>query len=196
MNDLLRMLTLSLAVSMTCQHALAAEVNGIKFDESMSVGGKTLVLNGLGVRHKLVKVYAVGLYLTEKKGSTDEILALTGPKRFRLVTMRDITSEELAQAVLTGINKNLAKDEKTKYVNQLTRFGELFNEVEAGKKGDVIIGDYIPGTGTVILFNGKPLGQPLPDLGFYNAILRIWIGSSPADPTLKPLLLGEKPEAG
>lgn len=172
---------------------MAAEVNGIKFDDNMTVGGKSLVLNGLGVRHKLVRVYAVGLYLTEKKSTTADILALTGPKRFRLVTMRDITSEELAQAVLTGINKNLDKDEKTRYVSQLTRFGELFNEVEGGKKGDVIIGDYVPGTGTVILFNGKPLGQPLPDLGFYNAILRIWIGNSPADPTLKPLLLGEKP---
>ncbi len=161
----------------------------------MTVGGKSLVLNGLGVRHKVVKVYAVGLYLTEKKTDTAGVLALNGPKRFRLVTMRDISSEELAQAVLTGVNKNLDKDEKSKYVSQLVKFGELFNEIETGKKGDVIIGDYIPGTGTVITFNGKQLGQPLPDLGFYNAILRIWIGSSPADPTLKPLLLGDKPDA-
>ncbi|TBO34597.1 lipoprotein transmembrane [Aquabacterium lacunae] len=175
--------------------AWAAEVNGIKFDDSMTVGGKSLVLNGLGVRHKVVKVYAVGLYLTEKKTDTAGVLALNGPKRFRLVTMRDISSEELAQAVLTGVNKNLDKDEKSKYVSQLVKFGELFNEIETGKKGDVIIGDYIPGTGTVITFNGKQLGQPLPDLGFYNAILRIWIGSSPADPTLKPLLLGDKPDA-
>jgi Chalcone isomerase-like len=196
MKRLLPSIAVSLALALPCVGLSAAEVNGIKFDESMTVGGKNLVLNGLGVRHKLVKVYAVGLYLTEKKGSTDDILALTGPKRFRLVTMRDITSEELAQAVLTGINKNLAKEEKTKFVSQLTKFGELFNEVEGGKKGDVIIGDYIPGTGTVILFNGKPLGQPLPEPGFYNAILRIWIGNSPADPTLKPLLLGEKPDAG
>ncbi len=186
---------LAAAMALPQVPAFAAEVNGIKFDDAMTVGGKSLTLNGLGVRHKIVKVYAIGLYLTEKKGSTPDVLALTGPKRFRMVTMRDITSDELAQAVLAGINKNLDKDEKAKYVSQLTKFGELFNEIEGGKKGDVIVGDYIPGTGTVILFNGKPLGQPLPDLGFYNAILRIWIGNSPADPTLKPLLLGEKPDA-
>ncbi len=183
------------AMALTQFSAWAAEVNGIKFDETTTVGGKSLTLNGLGVRHKIVKVYAIGLYLTEKKTSTPDVLALTGPKRFRMVTLRDITSEELAQAVLAGINKNLDKDEKTKYVSQLTKFGELFNEIEGGKKGDVIIGDYIPGTGTVIFFNGKTLGHPLPDLGFYNAILRIWIGNNPADPTLKPLLLGEKPDA-
>ncbi|WP_245503472.1 chalcone isomerase family protein [Aquabacterium lacunae] len=186
---------LSALMGLSATGAWAAEVNGIKFDDSMTVGGKSLVLNGLGVRHKVVKVYAVGLYLTEKKTDTAGVLALNGPKRFRLVTMRDISSEELAQAVLTGVNKNLDKDEKSKYVSQLVKFGELFNEIETGKKGDVIIGDYIPGTGTVITFNGKQLGQPLPDLGFYNAILRIWIGSSPADPTLKPLLLGDKPDA-
>jgi Chalcone isomerase-like len=186
---------LSTLMGLSATGVWAAEVNGIKFDDSMTVAGKSLVLNGLGVRHKVVKVYAVGLYLTEKKTDTAGVLALTGPKRFRLVTMRDISSEELAQAVLTGVNKNLDKDEKSKYVSQLVKFGELFNEIETGKKGDVIIGDYIPGTGTVITFNGKQLGQPLPDLGFYNAILRIWIGSSPADPTLKPLLLGDKPDA-
>jgi Chalcone isomerase-like len=195
MKQFLSYTALAGAITLCQGAAWAAEVNGIKFDEAMTVGGKSLALNGLGVRHKIVKVYAIGLYLTEKKSSTADILALTGPKRFRMVTMRDITSDELAQAVLAGINKNLDKDEKTKYVSQLTKFGELFNEIEGGKKGDVIIGDYIPGTGIVIQFNGKPLGHPLPDLGFYNAILRIWIGNNPADPTLKPLLLGEKPDA-
>lgn len=181
--------------ALTALPSMAAEVNGIKFDDSMTVGGKSLVLNGLGIRHKVVKVYAVGLYLSEKKSDTAGVVALTTPKRFRIVSLREMTSEELGQAFLTGINKNLDKDEKSKYVSQLVKFGELFNEVEGGKKGDVILGDYIPGTGTVIHFNGKQLGQPLPDIGFFNAILRIWIGNNPADPTLKPLLLGEKPDA-
>jgi len=182
---------LSALMGLSATSTWAAETNGIKFDDNVTVGGKSLVLNGLGVRHKVVKVYAVGLYLTEKKTDTAGVLALTGPKRFKLVTMRDITSEELAQAVLAGVNKNLDKDEKSKYVSQLVKFGELFNEVETGKKGDVILGDYIPGTGTVIHYNGKQLGQPLPDLGFYNAILRIWLGNNPADNLLKPALLGE-----
>lgn len=182
----------SLSLSLLGAHA--AEVSGVKFDDTATVAGKSLTLNGLGVRHKVVKVYAIGLYLSDKKSTTADVLALTTPKRFRMVTLREITSEELGQAVLTGINKNLSKDEKAKFVNQLVKFGELFNEVEGGKKGDTIVGDYVPGTGTVITMNGKQLGQPLPDPAFYNAILRIWIGDNPADPTLKPLLLGEKPD--
>jgi Chalcone isomerase-like len=189
-----RTLLAAASLSLSMMAAQAAEVSGIKFEETATVAGKSLTLNGLGVRYKVVKVYALGLYLSDKKSHTADVLALTTPKRFRLVSMRDITSDELGQAFLTGINKNLSKDEKGKFVNQLVKFGELFNEIEGGKKGDVIIGDYVPGTGTVITMNGKQLGQPLPDPSFYNAILRIWIGDNPADPTLKPLLLGEKPE--
>jgi Chalcone isomerase-like len=194
MKSITRTLLAAAATALTLMSAQAAEVSGVKFDDSATVAGKSLVLNGLGVRYKVVKVYALGLYLSEKKNHTADVLALTTPKRFRIVTLRDITSDELGQAFLTGINKNLSKDEKGKFVNQLVKFGELFNEIEGGKKGDIIVGDFVPGTGTVITMNGKQLGQPLPDPAFFNAILRIWIGDNPADPTLKPLLLGEKPE--
>ena len=174
--------------------AHATEVQGVKLEDSTTVAGKTLVLNGAGARIKAVfKVYAIGLYLTEKKSTTADILALNGPKRFKIVLLRDLTSEEFGSAFLAGINKNLEKDEKTKLVNQISKFGDLFSEFDGVKKGEVIIGDYNPAVGTTITLNGKQLGQPLPDVAFYNAILRIWIGANPADNMLKPLLLGEKP---
>ncbi|TDP88381.1 chalcone isomerase-like protein [Aquabacterium commune] len=174
--------------------AHAVEVQGAKLEDTATVAGKNLVLNGAGARIKAVfKVYAIGLYLTEKKTTTADILALNGPKRFKIVFLRDLSSEEFGSAFLAGINKNLEKDEKTKFVNQITKFGDLFTEFEGVKKGEVIIGDYNPAVGTTITLNGKQLGSPLPDIGFYNAILRIWIGANPADNMLKPLLLGDKP---
>lgn len=174
--------------------AHAVEVQGAKLEDTATVAGKNLVLNGAGARIKAVfKVYAIGLYLTEKKSTTADILALNGPKRFKIVFLRDLTSDEFGSAFLAGINKNLEKDEKTKLVNQITKFGDLFTEFEGVKKGEVIIGDYNPAVGTTITLNGKQLGSPLPDVAFYNAILRIWIGANPADNMLKPLLLGEKP---
>jgi len=174
--------------------AHAVEVQGAKFEDTATVAGKNLVLNGAGARIKAVfKVYAIGLYLTEKKTTTPDVLALNGPKRFKIVFLRDLSSEEFGSAFLAGINKNLEKDEKTKFVNQITKFGDLFTEFEGVKKGEVIIGDYNPAVGTTITLNGKQLGTALPDIGFYNAILRIWIGANPADNMLKPLLLGDKP---
>lgn len=172
--------------------AQAVQVQGANIEDSATVAGKTLVLNGAGARIKAVfKVYAIGLYLTEKKSTPADVLALSGPKRFKIVFLRELTSDEFGQAFLTGINKNLEKDEKTKFVNQITKFGDLFTEFEGVKKGDVIIGDYNPANGTTISLNGKQLGSTLPDVGFYNAILRIWIGANPADNLLKPALLGE-----
>jgi hypothetical protein len=52
--------------------------------------------------------------------------------------------------------------------------------------------DWVPGTGTVMTLNGKSVSEPLPDIGFYNALLKIWLGDKPVDTSLKPLLLGAK----
>ncbi|MBP7668921.1 MAG: chalcone isomerase family protein, partial [Burkholderiaceae bacterium] len=42
---------------------MAAEVAGVKLQEKVSVGGKDLVLNGAGVRTRMVfKVYVAALY--------------------------------------------------------------------------------------------------------------------------------------
>ena len=43
--------------------------------------------------------------------------------------------------------------------------------------------------------NGKKVGESLPDQAFFNAIMRIWIGTKPVDSSLKPKLLwnSEKP---
>lgn len=32
----------------------------------------------------------------------------------------------------------------------------------------------------------------MPDVGFYNAVLKIWLGEKPVDVSLKPALLGAK----
>lgn len=172
--------------------SLAVEVGGVKLEDSMQVAGKNLVLNGAGLRIKAVfKVYAIGLYLPEKKSTPADVQAVAGPKRFKIVMLRDLSGEEFGQAFLTGINKNSDKDEKAKFVNQLVKLGELFEEVGGLKKGDIILGDW-NGSNTTFQVNGKPVGSALPDPAFYNAILRIWLGDSPADSSLKPLLLGEK----
>ena len=171
--------------------ASAADVSGVKFDESAKVAGKDLVLNGAGLRTKfIIKVYAAGLYLTEKKNAVPEVLKLDGPRRMQLVMMRDISSEDFGQAFMTGLDHNIDNAEKSKYVSQISKFGELFGSIPGVKKGDRLNIDWIPASGTVIELNGKKLGEPIPDMGFYNAVLRIWLGERPVDSSLKPQLLG------
>jgi hypothetical protein len=181
---------LAAAISLPAQASV--DVNGYKFEDTAKVAGKDLKLNGAGMRTKLMfKVYAAGLYLPEKKNATAEILKLEGPRRVTLQMARDLSSEEFGKAFMDGLNENLDKGEKQKIVAQIGKMGELFASVDAIKKGDVLHLDWIPGTGTQAELNGKKLGEPIPDVNFYNAILRIWLGDKPVDKSLKPALLGE-----
>jgi len=173
-------------------HAFAAtEVAGVKFEDSANVGGQALKLNGAGIRTKVIfKVYALGLYLPEKKTSTAEVLASQGPRRVQIVSMRDLSSEDFGDAFMKGLNANTDQAERTRLLPQTKAFGEMFGAIPGLKKGDVLIVDWIPGVGTQCQLNGKKIGETVPDLAFYNAILRIWIGDNPADSSLKPKLLG------
>lgn len=174
------------------QAAVAAEVGGVKFADTATVAGKELKLNGAGLRTKFViKVYAAGLYLPEKKNNVPDIMKVEGPRRMTLVMMRDITSDDFGQAFMTGLNNNIDKAEKSKYVSQISKFGEMFGAIESLKKGDVLHIDWIPGTGTQNELNGKKIGEVTPDVNYYNAILKIWLGDKPVDASLKPALLGE-----
>ena len=190
-NIVVKMLvTGALVAGAVGQSAVAAEIGGIKFADTTKVGGKELQLNGLGFRTKLVfKVYAAGLYMPEKKSTVEEVFAAEGPRRMQLVMMRDVTSEAFGDQFMTGINNNLDSKDKTKIVTQISKFGEMFALLDGLKKGDVLDLDWVPGSGTTCFLNGKRIGDITPDLAFYNAILKIWLGNKPADATLKPKLL-------
>jgi hypothetical protein len=172
--------------------ALAIEVAGVKLDETAHVANADLKLNGAGIRYKAIfKVYVAGLYLKEKKTTPSDILGLAGPKRVTLVMLRDLSNEDFGRGFMSGIQQNTDKSEKTKLVSQFLRFGEMFASVPELKKGDIMICDWVPGIGTVVSLNGKKMGEPYPDVAFYNAILRIWLGEKPIDITLKTALMGD-----
>lgn len=172
------------------QGAIAGEVAGVKFKETTKVGGKELVLNGFGTRNKFfVKVYATGLYLQSKKTTPQEVFNAEGPRRVQLVMLRDVTAEDFGTAFMAGINNNMDKADKSKIVSQISKFGEMFAMFPGLKKGDVLDLDWIPGTGVICLHNGKQVGEITPDVLFYNAIMKIWLGEKPADASLKPRLL-------
>ena len=108
-----------------------------------------------------------------------------------LVMMRDIDANDFGQSFTTGLNDNVDAAEKKKIVDQTAQFGQMFANLPSVKKGDVLLVDWVPGVGTVSSLNGKKLGEAIPDIAFYNAVLKIWLGDKPVDKSLKPLLIGE-----
>jgi hypothetical protein len=181
-----------LALAVALPAAAAVDVSGYKFEDTAKVAGKDLKLNGAGMRTKfVVKVYAAGLYLPEKKTSVADILRQDGPRRVTLIMARDVSSDDFGKAFMDGLNDNVDKAEKSKIVAQIGKFGEMFAMVDGLKKGDVLHIDWLPASGTHIELNGKTLIDNVPDIAFYNALLRIWLGDRPVDRSLKPALLGD-----
>ncbi|HEY0845178.1 MAG TPA: chalcone isomerase family protein [Noviherbaspirillum sp.] len=185
------LLALGALVTGLNQSAAAAEINGVKLDDTVRVANQELKLNGAGVRTRAIfKVYVGALYLPEKKKTVQDILASNGPRRVHLVLLREINSEDFGQAFMDGLNANSDKAEKAKFVNQTVKMGEIFASIPSLKAGDTITNDWIPGSGMHVLVNGKRVGDVLPDIAFYNAFLRIWLGDKPADSNLKQAWLG------
>lgn len=176
--------------------ALAAtEISGVTLEDEITFDNQKLVLNGAGIRRKFgFSVYICALYLTQKRHTLTEIVALSGPKKVAVTMLREISSDDLGDALLTGIRHNSNPEQTQRIGAQLVALGQLFGSIPRLKKGDTFSVGYVPETGTLIEVNGKQALAPLPDVAFFEALLRIWLGDDPADSSLKPLLLGGKPE--
>ncbi len=182
-----------LTAAMALPAAAAVDVNGYKFDDTNTVAGKELKLNGAGMRTKvIIKVYAAGLYLTDKKTTMADISVIEGPRRMKLIMARDLSTDSFGDAFMEGLKENTSVAERNALATQVNKFGQMFATVPGLKKGDVMNLDWIPGVGTQCELNGKKVGDVVPDVAFYNALLRIWLGEHPADRSLKPALLGTK----
>ncbi|MGK5052845.1 chalcone isomerase family protein [Janthinobacterium sp. RB2P8] len=174
------------------QAALAVEVGGVRLDETVQLASRELRLNGAGVRYKVIfKVYTIALYLPEKKTQLADILALPGPRRLEIVMLRDITSDELGHAFMQGLKRSSDQADRTRLLSQTMQFGAMFAMVPGLKKGDILTVDWLPEEGTLCKLNGKQVGDTVPDLAFYNALLKIWLGAHPADTLLRAHLLGD-----
>ncbi|MDN3919716.1 chalcone isomerase family protein [Roseateles violae] len=175
----------------------SVEVAGVKYEAQQDVGGQKLVLNGAGIRYKLViKVYTAGLYLAAKSNTPEAALAAPGPKRLHIVALRDIDGNDLGKLFTKGMEQNSTREEFSKSINGVLKIAELFASKKELTKGESFSVDWIPGTGAVVLINGKPAGEPIKEPEFYSALLRIWLGKSPADDQLKDALLGIPKKSG
>ena len=172
--------------------AATIDVGGAKLEDAADVRGSRLVLNGAGVRYKAVfKVYAAGLYLGKKAGTLEEVLATPGPKRMQITLLRAIDSNELGKSFTTAFTDNASKAEMSKLIPGLIKMGQIFSDQKKLLTGESFTIDWIPGTGTVITVKGVPQGEPFKEPEFFNALMRIWLGSVPADWKLKDALLGK-----
>ncbi len=170
----------------------AADVAGVKVDESARVAGADLKLNGAGLRSKaFFKVYAVGLYLQDKQSTAAAVLSAAGPKRVHLHMLRDVDADDFSEALTDGVKANHSEAEVRALATRLALLVALMNEIKEAKAGLAIDLDWIPGAGTQVTIGDQPRGRPIAGEDFYQALLRIWLGERPVSGDLKKALLGQ-----
>jgi hypothetical protein len=184
--------TLVALLSTPLAQAQTTEVGGVKYEQSAQMGNAKLLLNGAGVRYKAIfKVYTAGLYLGSKAATPEAVLAAPGPKRMHIVMLRDIDANELGKLFTRGMQDNAPREEFSKSIAGTLRLADLFSAKKKLTAGEYFFVDYVPGQGTTVLINGKASTEPIKEPEFFSALLKIWLGHSPADAQLKEALLGK-----
>lgn len=186
-------LALAVVVSALALNAMAAsvDVDGIQVEDTATVAGTQLTLNGVGTRHKgSLKMYVAALYLEKKTSNTAEVFNQSGPKRLSLTMVRNVEAGELGRLFTHQIIANSDKAIILRLAPQLRRMGEMFVQQKKVLIEDSIMIDWVPGTGTVITIQDKMQIEPFKEPEFYKAMLSIWLGNSPAEKPLKNALLG------
>lgn len=168
--------------------SMAADVGGVKLDDKVSVGGQDLVLNGAGIRTRMVfKVYVGSLYTPAKADTADAVLA-KGPRRVQLNLLRNLSADQLVDALVDGLKDNASEADFaaiTRETDELVTIMKSFGEV---KEGSVVTLDFVDGT-TRIALNGQGKGSVAGER-FNHALTRIWIGERPVQGDLKKAMLG------
>lgn len=168
--------------------AFGGRLEGVQLPDQVAVAGRTLVLNGLGVREAtvlMVNVYVAGLYLEAKSSDPAAILDPGQPKQIVMKFVRSVGKEKLTEAFTEGFDKNAGAD-RAAVAQGLATLNAAITDV---KKEDVIALTYLPDSGVAVSVKGKDAAV-IPGGDFQRVLFSIWLGAHPPNVSLREGLLG------
>jgi hypothetical protein len=180
---------LSLAAQPRAAYAAReAIVEGVRFAPTVQAGDQTLLLHNAGLlRYRVViKTYVAALYLGEGIGPAQALSDV--PKRLEAEYFWALDGEDFGPVTLEGIGRNVDPATLERLRPRIEAFGRLFVDVEPGDRYALT---YLPGRGTEVSLNGKPLGT-VEGADFANALFAVWLGPAPLDESLKASLLASR----
>jgi hypothetical protein len=183
--------TVRLVLTLAMLAVSSLSIAATEFQKMASVAGESLVINGSGTRYKAIfKVYDMAMYLPKATKSPEGVLALPGAKKLSFVAQRKVSGTDLGLAFMRGLKDNNSREQMRKHVVETTRLIDIFSGKPYVEDGQTFAMDFIPGKGTQFFIQGEAQGDPVGDAEFFQMVLRIWLGESPADWRLKAALLG------
>ncbi|GAA0871949.1 chalcone isomerase family protein [Gangjinia marincola] len=165
------------------------KVGDATLPNSVTFGESQLMLNGAGVREKMwIDLYAGGLYLMNKSGDANKIIAADETMAIKLhIVSRLISSDKMIDAVNEGF-ENSTKGNTAPIADKIKTFKGFF--MDEISREDVFDITYQPSRGVVVYKNGKEKGV-VEGMDFKKALFGIWLSSKPADDDLKKAMLGK-----
>jgi hypothetical protein len=168
--------------------AAAAEYAGVRLDEHAKVGAAELVLNGAGVRKRAIfSVYVGSLYLPRKAATAEAVLA-QARRRIRLDLLRNLSADQLIDALGDGLQKNTTPAQWQALQAPLGELAAIMKAFGQATEGSVVTLDYVDGR-TLVGLDGAARGSVAGD-AFNAALTRIWIGDHPVQADLRDAMLG------
>lgn len=173
--------------ALVSRDAEAKRCETVTMPDELSVDGKKLLLNGMGVREATVfnvNVYVAGLYLEKRSSDGARIAAADETRRMDLAFVRDVSREDMTEAIHKGFEKS-AGAEFAKLKPRVDKFKALLPEFKVGDKLSLV---YRPGAGLSVVAPGKK--GTIEGADFARALFLIWLGAHPPNEGLKRGLLG------
>ena len=179
--------SLILILTGTALPVFSATLNGVTLPGQVSVGGKSLILNGIATREAStfhVKVYVIGLYLEQKNTVASKILASSENKRIEVEFLRKVDAKKVRGAWSEGFKKNT--EDLSGITSQINAFNGAMTDMH---KGDRMTMDFE--NKDVRLTINKSKTQVISGTDFQKALLSIWLGKDPANESVTEGLLGK-----
>jgi len=169
--------------------ALAGKKAGITMPDTMEVAGKTLVLNGMGLREATwlnVDVYVAGLYLEKVSSDGNAIIKSDQVKRIILRFKRKVDESDILKAWRDGFKNNATVQLSTiqPQMEKLDSWMQRFHD------GDTLTFTYVPGKGVTVHIGTERKGT-LEGEEFAQSLFAIWLGPKPPNSGLKKGMLGD-----
>lgn len=166
-------------------------VEGARYETSVVLDGERLELNGVGIRRRFMfDIYAGGLYVAKRAARTEELVNQPGAKRVALRFLRDVDGDLFVNSLHNGLKANHSDAELAKWKTQVDALTRTIQTIALARRGDSVNFEYTPRDGTRVTVNGVTRGPLIPGADFYAAVLRVWLGETPADAGLKKGMLG------
>jgi len=173
------------AASISGATSHARDLAGVTMPEKVSISGKQLRLNGMGVGTKaFLKVYVIALYLETPTSDPRTAIKANEVKRIVLTMLRDVSREKFVQAV----ERDMMHNPGVPIAALRGRLDLLESVLPALKRGNVLDFTHLPVRGTLVRGQGREITIPGKD--FADALFSIWLSGQSSNPALRHQLLG------